>query len=156
RPGREMGRDGARHRGSARWRDGEPGTGRCALPRLDRRLQVSAQRDHPQRTDADLRRRQDPQDHLARILLGRPREAGQLRIVARGNCLRTRETVTWCASFTARWTELVLTRHVAIAAAIAALLGPVTLAQAQDGERQELLRGGATKKGIYNIFGWDG
>jgi lipoprotein-anchoring transpeptidase ErfK/SrfK len=50
----------------------------------------------------------------------------------------------------------VLTRHVAIAAAIAALLGPVTLAQAQDGERQELLRGGATKKGIYNIFGWDG
>jgi len=50
----------------------------------------------------------------------------------------------------------VSTRHVAIAAAIAALLGPVTLAQAQDGERQELLRGGATKKGIYNIFGWDG
>jgi len=51
----------------------------------------------------------------------------------------------------------VLTRHVAIAAAIAALLGPVSLARAQsDGERQELLRGGAQKKGIYNIFGWDG
>ena len=53
--------------------------------------------------------------------------------------------------------ELVLTRHVATVAAIAALLGPVSLAQAQsDSERQEMLRGGATKKGIYNIFGLDG
>jgi len=51
----------------------------------------------------------------------------------------------------------VLTRHVATAAAIAALLGPVSLAQAQsDNERQEMLRGGSTKKGIYNIFGLDG
>ena len=47
-----------------------------------------------------------------------------------------------------------LTRHVATVAAIAALLGPVSLAQAQsDNERQEMLRGGSTKKGIYNIFG---
>ena len=53
--------------------------------------------------------------------------------------------------------DLVLTRYVATVAAIAALLGPVSLAHAQsDGERQELLRGGAQKKGIYNIFGWDG
>ncbi len=50
-----------------------------------------------------------------------------------------------------------LTRRVAIVAAIAALLGPVGLAQAQsDNEQQEMLRGGATKKGIYNIFGLDG
>ena len=50
-----------------------------------------------------------------------------------------------------------LIRHVATAAAIAALLGPASLAQAQsDNERQEMLRGGATKKGIYNIFGFDG
>ena len=53
--------------------------------------------------------------------------------------------------------EPVLTRHVATVATIAALLGPVSLAQAQsDNERQELLRGGATKKGIYNILGFDG
>jgi lipoprotein-anchoring transpeptidase ErfK/SrfK len=53
--------------------------------------------------------------------------------------------------------ELVLTRYVAIAAAIAALLGPVCLAQAQpDGERLDMMRGGATKKGVYNIFGLDG
>ncbi len=51
----------------------------------------------------------------------------------------------------------VLTRRVAIVAAIAALLGPVSLAQAQsDNERLEMLRGGATKKGSYNIFGFDG
>jgi hypothetical protein len=51
----------------------------------------------------------------------------------------------------------VLTRLVATVAAIAALLGPVSLAQAQsDNERQEMLRGGATKKGSYNIFGFDG
>ncbi len=50
-----------------------------------------------------------------------------------------------------------LTRHVATVAAIAALLGPVSLAQAQsDNERQEMLRGGSTKKGVYNIFGFDG
>ncbi len=50
-----------------------------------------------------------------------------------------------------------LTRHVAAVAAIAALLGPVSFAQAQsDNERLEMLRGGATKKGIYNIFGLDG
>ena len=48
-------------------------------------------------------------------------------------------------------------RHVATIAAIAALLGPVSLAQAQsDNEWEEMLRGGATKKGIYNIFGLDG
>jgi lipoprotein-anchoring transpeptidase ErfK/SrfK len=51
----------------------------------------------------------------------------------------------------------VLTRLVATVAAIAALLGPVSLAQAQsDNERQEMLLGGATKKGVYNIFGLDG
>src|SRR5262245_14406899 len=55
------------------------------------------------------------------------------------------------------WMARVLTRHVATVAAIAALLGSVGLAQAQsDSERQEMMRGGATKKGIYNIFGWDG
>lgn len=42
-------------------------------------------------------------------------------------------------------------------AAIAALLGSAGLAQAQsDNERQDMLRGGATKKGVYNIFGLDG
>jgi lipoprotein-anchoring transpeptidase ErfK/SrfK len=51
----------------------------------------------------------------------------------------------------------VLTRHIATLAAIAALLGAVSLADAQsDNERQDMLRGGATKKGIYNIFGFDG
>jgi lipoprotein-anchoring transpeptidase ErfK/SrfK len=53
--------------------------------------------------------------------------------------------------------QLVLTRHVVAVAAIAALLGSASLVQAQsDNERQELLRGGATKKGIYNILGFDG
>jgi lipoprotein-anchoring transpeptidase ErfK/SrfK len=53
--------------------------------------------------------------------------------------------------------ELVLTRHVAIVAAIVALLGSVSLAQADSlNEREEMLRGGATKKGVYNIFGLDG
>ena len=53
--------------------------------------------------------------------------------------------------------RLVLTRHVATVAAIVALLGPISLAQAQsDNERQEMLRGGASKKGVYNIFGLDG
>jgi len=77
-----------------------------------------------------------------------------------GNCLRVSETVAFphsAARFTASRMDLVLTRLVATVAAIAALLGPVSLARAQsDGERQELLRGGAQKKGIYNIFGWDG
>jgi lipoprotein-anchoring transpeptidase ErfK/SrfK len=42
-------------------------------------------------------------------------------------------------------------------AAIAALLGSVSLAQAEShNEREEMLRGGSTKKGIYNIFGLDG
>jgi len=51
----------------------------------------------------------------------------------------------------------VFTRPVAIVAAIAALLGAVSLAQAQfDNERQDMLRGGATKKGSYNILGFDG
>lgn len=59
-------------------------------------------------------------------------------------------------SFTARRIELMLTRIVAVMAAIAALLGPAGLAQAQDNERQDMLRGGATKKGVYNIFGLDG
>lgn len=53
--------------------------------------------------------------------------------------------------------ELVLIRRVATVAAVAALLGPTGLAQAQsDNEREELLRGGATRKGVYNIFGLDG
>jgi lipoprotein-anchoring transpeptidase ErfK/SrfK len=48
-------------------------------------------------------------------------------------------------------------RHVAALAAIAALLGSFSLAKAQsDNERMEMLRGGATKKGVYNIFGLDG
>jgi lipoprotein-anchoring transpeptidase ErfK/SrfK len=51
----------------------------------------------------------------------------------------------------------VLTRHVAIVVPIAALLGPVSLAQAESfNEREEMLRGGASKKGVYNIFGLDG
>jgi lipoprotein-anchoring transpeptidase ErfK/SrfK len=51
----------------------------------------------------------------------------------------------------------VLTHRIAILVAVAALLGPVNLAQAQsDNERQDMLRGGATKKGIYNILGFDG
>ena len=48
-------------------------------------------------------------------------------------------------------------RHVATVAAIAALLGSFSLANAQsDNERMEMLRGGASKKGVYNIFGLDG
>jgi lipoprotein-anchoring transpeptidase ErfK/SrfK len=51
----------------------------------------------------------------------------------------------------------VLTRRVAILVAAAVLLGPINLAQAQsDNERLEMLRGGATKKGSYNILGFDG
>ena len=49
------------------------------------------------------------------------------------------------------------TRRVAIVAAFAALLGSASLAQAQfDNERQDMLRGGASKKGSYNILGFDG
>lgn len=48
-------------------------------------------------------------------------------------------------------------RHVATVAAIAVLLGSFSAAKAQsDNERMEMLRGGATKKGVYNIFGLDG
>ncbi len=48
-------------------------------------------------------------------------------------------------------------RHIATVAAIAALLGSFSLANAQsDNERMEMLRGGASKKGVYNIFGLDG
>ena len=39
---------------------------------------------------------------------------------------------------------------------MAALLGPVTLAQAQVDERLEMLRGGAPEKGVYNLLGFDG
>ena len=49
-----------------------------------------------------------------------------------------------------------LTRRIAAVAAIAALLGPAGFAQAQSDERQDLLRGGAQKKGMYNILGFDG
>ncbi len=50
-----------------------------------------------------------------------------------------------------------LTRRVAILVAAAAVVGPVNLAQAQsDNERQDMLRGGSTKKGIYNVLGFDG
>ena len=77
-----------------------------------------------------------------------------------GNCRRTGETVDLIPTVPHHFhlgIELVLIRHVANLAAIAVLLGPVSLAQAQsDNEREEMLRGGATKKGIYNIFGFDG
>lgn len=49
-----------------------------------------------------------------------------------------------------------LIRQLATIAAIFALLGSVGLAQDQNSERQEMLRGGATPKGIYNVFGLDG
>ncbi len=48
-------------------------------------------------------------------------------------------------------------RFVATAAAIVALLGTVCLAQAQSSrEQQDMLRGGASKNGVYNILGLDG
>jgi lipoprotein-anchoring transpeptidase ErfK/SrfK len=51
----------------------------------------------------------------------------------------------------------VLTRLVVTVAAITALLGPVGLAQAQsDNEREDMLRGGSTRKGMYNVLGLDG
>jgi lipoprotein-anchoring transpeptidase ErfK/SrfK len=47
--------------------------------------------------------------------------------------------------------------RVAFLVAIVALLGPINVAQAQsDNERMDMLRGGATKKGVYNILGFDG
>ena len=50
-----------------------------------------------------------------------------------------------------------LTRFVATVAVIAALLGPISLAQAQsDNEREDMLRGGSTRKGMYNVLGLDG
>jgi lipoprotein-anchoring transpeptidase ErfK/SrfK len=52
--------------------------------------------------------------------------------------------------------EPVLTRYAVTLAAIAALLGSVSLAPAQSDERIELMRGGASKKGVYNVFGLDG
>jgi lipoprotein-anchoring transpeptidase ErfK/SrfK len=51
----------------------------------------------------------------------------------------------------------VLTRCVVAFISIAALIGSVGIAQAQsDNERQDMLRGGSTKKGIYNVLGLDG
>jgi lipoprotein-anchoring transpeptidase ErfK/SrfK len=51
----------------------------------------------------------------------------------------------------------VLTLRVATLVAVAALLGTVNVARAQsDNERLDILRGGATKKGSYNILGFDG
>ena len=47
-----------------------------------------------------------------------------------------------------------LTRCIAIVAA--ALLGLVSVAQAQNDYVPEYLRGGASKKGVYNVFGFDG
>ena len=47
-------------------------------------------------------------------------------------------------------------RHVATVAAIAALLGSFSVANAQyDNERMEMLRGCASKQGVDNIFGLD-
>lgn len=52
---------------------------------------------------------------------------------------------------------LVSVRHIAMLAAVAALLGSLSPANAQsDNERMEMLRGGASKKGVYNLFGLDG
>jgi lipoprotein-anchoring transpeptidase ErfK/SrfK len=50
----------------------------------------------------------------------------------------------------------VLKRYVATVTAVAALLGLVSLAHAQNDYVPEYLRGGASKKGVYNIFGLDG
>jgi len=50
----------------------------------------------------------------------------------------------------------VLTRCVVAFISIAALIGSVGIAQAQsDNERQDMLRGGSTKKGMYNVLGLD-
>lgn len=49
-----------------------------------------------------------------------------------------------------------LKRYVATVTAVAALLGLVSLAHAQNDYVPEYLRGGASKKGVYNIFGLDG
>lgn len=59
--------------------------------------------------------------------------------------------------FAAGWIKPVLTLRVATLVAVAALLGTVNVARAQsDNERLDMLRGGATKKGSYNILGFDG
>jgi lipoprotein-anchoring transpeptidase ErfK/SrfK len=50
----------------------------------------------------------------------------------------------------------VLIRQLATIATTFALLGSVGLAQDQNSERQEMLRGGATPKGVYNFLGFDG
>jgi lipoprotein-anchoring transpeptidase ErfK/SrfK len=51
----------------------------------------------------------------------------------------------------------VLTRCVVAFISIAALIGSVGIAQAQsDNERQDMLRGGSTRKGMYNVLGLDG
>jgi lipoprotein-anchoring transpeptidase ErfK/SrfK len=77
-----------------------------------------------------------------------------------GNCGLTGETLELILAVPHHFhlgVEPVSIRHIAILAAFAALLGSVSLAQAQsEDERQVMLRGGATKKGIYNIFGLDG
>ncbi len=50
-----------------------------------------------------------------------------------------------------------LTRCVVAFISIAALIGSVGIAQAQsDNERQDMLRGGSTRKGMYNVLGLDG
>jgi len=48
-------------------------------------------------------------------------------------------------------------RRAAILVAVAALLGSVNLAQAQsETEREQMLHGGSTKKGMFNALGLDG
>jgi lipoprotein-anchoring transpeptidase ErfK/SrfK len=57
------------------------------------------------------------------------------------------------------WIKLVSIRHLGIVAAalLAVLLGSLGPAAAQvDKERMEMLRGGASQKGVYNLFGLDG
>jgi lipoprotein-anchoring transpeptidase ErfK/SrfK len=51
---------------------------------------------------------------------------------------------------------LVLKRYIATVAAVAVLFGFAGLAHAQNDYVPEYLRGGASKKGVYNIFGLDG
>ena len=66
-------------------------------------------------------------------------------------------SIPYSAPLATGWIELVPTRRVATLVAVAALIGSVSVAQAQfDNERQDMLRGGSTKKGSYNIFGFDG
>ena len=66
-------------------------------------------------------------------------------------------SIPYSAPLATGWIELVPTRRVATLVAVAALIGSVSVAQAQfDNERQDMLRGGSPKKGSYNIFGFDG